>query len=151
MKKYAALIILVLCATTLFVGCGKKVVKTEGVTGKVTLDGAPLPNANVYFIPVDKNSGALDSFAKTGEDGTYKLQTLTGAANAGTTPGKYLVKFDAQEAVDTGKTQTVNGEEMPVLESKSILPKRYNDEKTSGFEVDVVAGSNTFDFDLESK
>jgi len=151
MKKYAALIALVLCATTLFVGCGKKVVKTEGVTGKVTLDGAPLPDANVFFVPVDKNSGALDSFAKTGEDGTYKLQTLTGAANAGTTPGKYLVRFDAQESVDTGKTETVNDQEVPILDSKSILPRRYNDEKTSGFEVEVVPGANTFDFDLESK
>jgi len=151
MKKFAALIALVLCATTLFVGCGKKYVKTEGVTGKVTLDGAPLANANVYFIPVDKNSGALDSYAKTAEDGTYKLQTLTGAANAGTTPGKYLVKFDAQIAEDTGKTEMVSGKEMPVMKAKSILPKRYNDENTSGFEAEVVAGANTFDFDLESK
>lgn len=151
MKKVALLSIFVLCLTSVLVGCGKSYVKTEGVTGKVTLDGAPLADCNVYFIALDKSSGALDSVGKTNETGEYKLQTMTGAANAGTTPGKYAVYFDAQKAVDTGKTETVNMEEVPVYKMESVLPKKYNSEKTSGFEVEVVAGVNTFDFDLSSK
>ena len=149
MKKSFVAFALLLCALIVVIGCGRKVTKTEGVTGKVTLNGEPLAGATVFFVALDKNSGALDSFARTGEDGTYKLQTLTGAANAGTTPGKYAVKFDAQEQYDTGKTQMVNGEEVPVMDSRSLLPKKYNDEKTAGFEVEVVKGANEFNFDLE--
>ena len=146
-----AFLFLLICVSLVFTGCGKKVVKTEGVVGKVTFDGQPLPNANVYFIPVDKGSGALDSVGHTDENGAYKLQTLTGAANAGTTPGKYLVYFDAQKAVETGRTETVNGEEVPVKRVESILPKKYRSEKTSGYEVEVVPGPNEINFDLTSK
>ena len=151
MKKYTAFAVLFVCALTPLVGCGKKYAKTEGVTGKVTLDGAPLANCSLTFIAVDKNSGALDSFGKTNENGEYKLQTLTGAPDAGTTPGKYGVKFEALENVETGQTEMSNGEEVAVMKPVSILPAKYNDPKTSGFEVEVVSGTNTFDFDLQSK
>ena len=95
MRKSFALTLALVCAVTLLVGCGKKVVKTEGVTGTITLDGAPLADCNVYFLAVEKGSGTLDSFAKTDASGNYKLQTMTGAANAGTTPGKYKVQAES--------------------------------------------------------
>ena len=85
------------------------------------------------------------------ESGNYKLQTMTGAANAGTTPGKYKVRFDARVGVDTGKTEMVSGKEVPIMDVKSVLPKKYNDVNTSGFEVEVKPGANTIDFDLKSK
>ncbi len=151
MRKSFALTLALVCAVTLLVGCGKKVVKTEGVTGTITLDGAPLADCNVYFLAAEKGSGALDSFAKTDASGNYKLQTMTGAANAGTTPGKYKVRFDARVGVDTGKTEMVSGKEVPIMDVKSVLPKKYNDVKTSGFEVEVKPGANTIDFDLKSK
>ena len=50
MRKSFALTLALVCAVTLLVGCGKKVVKTEGVTGTITLDGAPLADCNVYFL-----------------------------------------------------------------------------------------------------
>mgnify|MGYP004445927293 CR=1 FL=1 len=141
--------LLALCALVLTVipACGKGAIKTEGVTGKVTFNGAPLADATVFFIPVGEGN---QSYGKTDANGVYKLQTLLGAADAGTTPGKYQVRFEAVENVPTGKmlTDSTTGEEYERVDVQSVIPRQYTDEKTSGFEVEVVKGSNTFDFDL---
>ena len=49
-KKFS--VVLLLVALVAFIpACGGKKIKTEGVTGKVTLDGQPLANATVFFTP----------------------------------------------------------------------------------------------------
>ena len=121
--------------------------KTEGVSGVVTLDGQPLADATVHFIPAD--STGSPSYGKTNENGEYKLQTLLGAADAGTTPGQYKVRVECVEMYETGKTFQENGEEKPEMKARSIIPAKYNDENTSGLEATVVKGSNTFNFDLQ--
>ena len=149
-KKFS--VVLLLAILVAFVpACGSKKIKTEGVTGKVTLDGQPLANATVFFTPAD-GSGGNEASGMTDANGVYKLQTLLGAADAGTTPGKYLVSFTCFEEVDTGKTRTdEDGKELPITEDRSVIPQKYNSFKTSGFEAEVVKGANTFDFDLQSK
>ena len=145
-------VVLLLVALVAFVpACGGKKIKTEGVTGKVTLDGQPLANATVFFTPAD-GSGGSEASGMTDANGVYKLQTLLGAADAGTTPGKYLVSFTCFEEVETGKTyKNDEGNDGPVTEDRSVIPAKYNSVKTSGFEAEVVKGANTFDFDLQSK
>ncbi len=132
--------------------CGGGAIKTEGVSGVVTLDGEPLPNATVYFTPVDKASGAQQSVGRTNEAGEYKLQTLLGAADAGTTPGDYVVTIDCVDEVKTGGTTTNDdGEEVPETEEIQRVPSRYLNGETSGLTATVVKGSNTFNFDLTSE
>ncbi len=122
-------------------------IKTEGVAGVVTYNGAPLAEATVHFVPTDASGSA--SYGTTNEKGEYKLQTLLGAADAGTTPGKYKVFVTCTEAFDSDETYVdVDGEEKTMTEVESIIPKRYTDENTSGFEANVVKGSNEFNFDL---
>ncbi len=148
MKTYPqlALFAAFLAALIVLPACGGGPIKTEGVSGVVTYNGEPLPNATVHFIPAD--STGSPSYGKTNEKGEYKLQTLLGAADAGTTPGKYKVKIDCLESFETGETIEVNGEEQPEMDVRSIIPATYNNEETSGLEADVVAGDNTFNFDL---
>ena len=141
------LLAVLLCLLIAPLGCGKKVLKTEGVSGVVTLDGQPLADATVHFIPAD--STGSPSYGKTNENGEYKLQTLLGAADAGTTPGQYKVRVECVEMYETGKTFQENGEEKPEMKARSIIPAKYNDENTSGLEATVVKGSNTFNFDLQ--
>lgn len=132
--------------------CGGGAIKTEGVSGVVTLDGEPLPNATVYFTPVDKTSGAQQSVGRTNEAGEYKLQTLLGKADAGTTPGDYVVTIDCVDEVATGGTTTNDdGEEVPEMEEIQRVPSRYLNGETSGLKATVVKGSNTFDFALTSE
>ena len=132
--------------------CGGGAIKTEGVTGVVTLDGEPLPNAEVYFTPVDKASGALQSVGRTNEAGEYKLQTHSGKADAGTTPGDYVVTISCFDEVETGNmTTNDDGEEIPEMEEVQRVPSRYLNGETSGLKATVVKGSNTCNFDLKSE
>ncbi len=144
-------LILLLAAFVAFVpACGGKKIKTEGVTCTVTLDGKPLANATVSFTPADGSGN--DASGITDASGVCKMQTLLGAADAGTTPGKYLVTITCFEEIDTGKTYTNDaGNEVPVTEDKSVIPQKYASTKTSGLEAEVQKGANSFEFNLESK
>ncbi len=151
MKNKFFLLVAAAAVLTLVPACGPRPIKTEGVTGVVTLDGAPLANATVTFVPTEGSTGVAAA-GVTNEKGEYKLQTLLGAADAGTTPGKYAVSFSCYDEVETGETRTdEDGEEVPITEEVNVLPTKYNDAATSGFEADVVDGKNTFNFDLTSE
>jgi len=130
--------------------CGKKTLKTEGVSGVVTFDGAPLKGCTVTFVPAEGSEG-VQSYGTTNETGEYKLQTMLGKADAGTTPGEYKVSFQCFETFETGRTITDDeGNDAPETDSRSILPQKYCDSKTSGCTATVVKGKNTFNFDLTS-
>ena len=132
--------------------CGGGAIKTEGVTGVVTLDGEPLANATVYFTPAEGSSGASQSVGTTNEAGEYKLQTLLGAADAGTTPGDYVVTIDCVDEVPTGDMKlNDDGDEVPETEEIQRVPARYLNASTSGLTATVVKGANTFNFDLTSE
>lgn len=100
------------------------------VTGKVTLDNQPLPNARVVFIPEDGPASA----AITNEAGEYELMGKSGAK--GGVPGNNRVEIstDLDGTRDRAK--------------EKALPK-YNTATTLSAQVEV--GSNNFDFKLESK
>jgi hypothetical protein len=69
-------------------GCGSGVAKLYKVSGKVTLDGAPVSNATVEFEPVDPAAGKPAS-GRTGSDGTFSLTTNT--SGDGAVAAKYKV------------------------------------------------------------
>lgn len=150
MTKQFSIILFLVVLVAFVPACGDKKLKTEGVTGTVTLDGQPLPNATVYFTPLDGSGN--EAVGTTDSNGVYRLQTLLGKVDAGTTPGKYSVKFSCYEEFETGKTYTNDeGKEIPETDERSIIPQKYESAQTSGFEAEVVKGANTFDFDLQSK
>ncbi|MDR3198865.1 MAG: carboxypeptidase-like regulatory domain-containing protein [Planctomycetaceae bacterium] len=132
------------------IGCGKSVLKTEIVMGKVTFNGAPLANANIKFFPVSSGE-AQPSYAITNEAGEYKLQTLYGAPNAGTTPGDYIVTITKAEMVPTGrKMKDSEGIVSEEKKPKLIIPKNYTEIEKSPFKVTVVTHKkNIFDFELK--
>ena len=145
-KKLLALCV-ALAVAVLFPACGKNVLKTEPVTGTITLDGAPLANCVVYFTPSGEGSQGV---GRTDDKGVYTLQTAQGAAGAGTTPGSYKVHFTCEEVVSP---EELDAEGNTIKEEvvKSVLPAKYNNDDTSGFTAEVVKGKNTIDFALESK
>lgn len=148
MNKKMMLVVAALSFMLVLPACGgKKAMKTESVTGKVTLDGAPLAQATVYFSPVADGASAVGI---TNDAGEYKLQTAQGAADAGTTPGSYKVFF-THETVVSPEQKNADGEVTKEEVTKSDIPAKYNSPDTSGFTADVVKGKNTFDFDLSSK
>ncbi|MCA9128527.1 MAG: carboxypeptidase regulatory-like domain-containing protein [Planctomycetales bacterium] len=104
------------------------------VSGTVTLDGKPLPNAFVEFSPQAEGSVAS---GRTDENGEYFLmysRTVKGAS-----VGENVVRITTHDVLDDG------GKEVHVPEK---VPARYN--ANSELVVTVKAGSNELDFELES-
>ncbi|MDR1491351.1 MAG: hypothetical protein LBT05_01320 [Planctomycetaceae bacterium] len=133
-------------------GCNKtKAIKTDIVTGKVTFNGIPCANATVNFTP-KKGSGGNPAYAVTAENGTYKLQTLLGNPDAGTTPGEYVVTIFRTENEPSGKKfpdPDNPGKTLDEMKPKDVLPVKYKNAKTTPLNATVVTGQvNTFDFDL---
>ncbi|MGE3818462.1 MAG: carboxypeptidase-like regulatory domain-containing protein [Isosphaeraceae bacterium] len=69
-------------------GCGGSEVELVSVTGTITLNGEPLPNAEVCFTPDPSQKFHESAMDVTGPQGNYKLKT--GDA-FGIQPGKYTV------------------------------------------------------------
>jgi hypothetical protein len=120
--------------TCVLSGCGPEYAT---VTGRVTLDGEPLPNATVSFMPEDE--GGHPSFGRTEADGSYSLQEthrLDGAL-----PGKYTVRI----------TTYVEGNPdvaPPIPTVPERVPAKYNIETVLTEE--VKPGENVLDFPLDS-
>lgn len=109
----------------------------EGVTGTVSLDGQPLPNAEVVFTPTE---GGRPASATTDEAGKYDL--LYTINEKGAPAGKYLVR------IRTATTTT--GDDGRDVLSPEKVPAEYN--RQSELTVEVKDGvSNQFDFDLKSQ
>ena len=142
-------ILVIMGLVTLFLatGCGDKF-KTYPVTGTVTYQGKPVAGATISFNPKVQGQGD-DGYARTDQDGVYKLQTQLGKPEGGTTPGEYYVRVTKSESVSTGKgiadsTGNVVEEKRPV----SMLPNKYGTALTTPLSFTVEKKKNTYDIEL---
>ncbi|MDR1269402.1 MAG: hypothetical protein LBK82_07740 [Planctomycetaceae bacterium] len=154
MKKFQILLLWVVMTWLILpVGCNKPhAIKTYIVTGNITLNGHPLSNAGVNFNPQGSVGNA--AYGITDENGTYKLQTLQGESDAGTTPGEYIVTIHKSVSETTGKKiiDPDTRELVDELKTKEIVPDIYKNPQKTKLTAVVVAGqTNTFDFNLKSK
>ena len=135
-------------------GCSDGRLKTEPVSGVVTLDGVPLDDAAVSFAPKEFGQGAA-GFARTNERGEYRLQTMAGRPDAGTLPGEYIVTISKYKSIPTGRRiiDSDTREEVNEMTSILIFPemKVYTDAATTPFSATVVKGRNRFDFDVKTQ
>ncbi|WP_166820337.1 carboxypeptidase-like regulatory domain-containing protein [Thalassoroseus pseudoceratinae] len=118
------------------IGCGSSDDTPElgTVSGTVTLDGNPVPDAMVSFTPKE---GGRPSSGKTDESGYYELQYSP--SNNGAVPGKHQVRITTATTVASD-----TGEDVEVAEK---IPAQYNAE-TELIE-EVEPGAQTIDFDLK--
>ncbi len=118
-------------------GCGSE--NSAWVNGKVTLDGTPLDEANISFVP---KSGSQDGAAWTEiEKGEFSVPATSGLGT-----GEFRVEIRALR--NTGKGPTSDDPTIPV-NSKEILPPRYN--TRSELVAKIELGENSVNFDLKSK
>lgn len=115
------------------------------VTGKVTLDGNPLPSAHVSFHSSDGRS----SSGRTDAEGNYTLQY--DSVEKGTTPGPKLVRIRAgnpAKGIDPFE-EGMDPTAAPVDPTDEIVPAQYNTAST--LNVEVSSSSAVHNFDLKSK
>ena len=121
-----------LCVACLLItGCGRTGPELAEVAGLVTLDGQPLPEAYVEFIPVE---GGRASGGVTDDAGRYEL--VYSVRETGALVGKSRV------LITTG--DPANPRKRP-----EKVPPRYNQQTT--LMATVESGSNQHDFKLTSK
>ncbi|PQO25092.1 hypothetical protein C5Y96_26690 [Blastopirellula marina] len=133
-----SIIVVLLAAMT---GCGADNGKFsyQPVSGTVTMDGEPLANATVAFVP--QSSGLESGRPSTGmtdASGKFHLQSLGG--ENGAVVGDHVVSISTM-VVDMN-TQEVT--------AKETVPLKYNERSELTFTV-PSSGTDTANFDLESK
>lgn len=115
-------------------GCGRSDMGT--VTGTVTLDGKPLAEAFVEFVPTG-GQGSTSS-GRTDSSGEYELMFSRDVRGASLGPATVRITTRDVSTDDQGN-------EIWLPEK---VPGRYN--AKSELSVEVKPGSNRFDFDLKS-
>ena len=142
------LFFLTIFTTVALVGCGGSGgLATVKVSGIVTFDGEPLAGASVTFDPKTPGQGH-EGFATTDANGRYQLSTALGAADAGTTPGDYLVAIRKTEE-DPNAPPPARGF---LPRTISVIPERYAQTGTSGLTATVEnKRSNEINFALTSE
>ena len=130
---------LVLCTTAITLGCGggadPKAPKLYKAAGVVTLDGAPLKEADMVFRTTDGKHAAGAKVA----DGKFATKLAAGST---------IVEISALMDSPDGKVKEENpGEKVPV--KVQLIPKKYNSETT--LKVEIKADADDLKFELTSK
>jgi hypothetical protein len=89
------------------------------VTVTVTLNGAPVENARVAFVPATR--GGLNAVGQTDATGRARLSTLE--RGDGAAPGRYLVTIDKLQAVAQGNAPVENADSAKP-DGGDLLPKK---------------------------
>jgi hypothetical protein len=123
-------------------GCGSH--PTVPVSGRVTLDGKPLPDATVMFVPL-ADAATKDplpsSVGVTDADGRYSLVLNSDGKTKGAVAGKHKVIIVLGANAGSSDAQ-------PTFHKQ--LPEQYN--RKSTLECDVpLRGRNDANFDLRSQ
>jgi len=135
----AALVLAAVCC----LGCGSPGRQSAEVSGRVTLDDAPVEEGEIIFAPVDLTAGSASGGPI--RNGAYSI-----AAGKGPVPVVNRVIITWQRK--TGR-KIHPGPPVPpgetVDETAEAIPEKYN--KKTTLEKEVKAGKNSFDFELQSK
>ncbi len=130
------------CGLLSFSGCGSDGPQLAEVAGTVTVDGKPIPNAVLTFIP----TGGSTSYGKTDAQGKYKLMFTD--SKSGAMLGTHNVEIEVKRY----SKDEVNEMKAAGLEASSEfvpIPKKYK--QPGALTADVKKGGNTIDFTMTSK
>ena len=138
--------LLALCSCLAFLsfatGCGGSYAPPRAaVSGKITLDGEPLSQGTITFVPLGEGVAASGEIA----NGQFSID-----AGKGPSPGKCRVEvLSFQETGEKvpGISDDASG---MTAETKQVIPKEFNTESTLEERVDAK-GENVFELTLTSR
>jgi len=121
------------------------------VTGTVTLDGAPLTNADVAIEPFDREKGRGGDIVRTDANGKFVVESSP--KKAGLKPGKYAVYISKWVRKD-GTSPSAEDLEMEKAAGvlKLAVPPQYSNRAEAAiFTLEVKTGKNEpVKFELKS-
>jgi hypothetical protein len=123
-------------SVTLLSGCDGRTVAP--VSGRVTLNGQPLPNVLVLFEPMGSDNPGLGSVGKTDADGRFVLRQIQ-PDRLGALVGEHRVRFRT----------ALRGTAREDAVEKELLPAEFNSKSGHTFHV-PPGGSSAADFPLVS-
>jgi hypothetical protein len=118
----------IVLAIALAGGCGDGHPKRVHVAGTLTIDGKPIPNAELRLIP----SQGRPALATTDSSGSFKLWTFK--PDDGAVPGTYTVTVVAYERKNSA--------------IRWLVPKKYEHAKTSAQTVTIDKPTEELKIDL---
>ncbi|MDR1958590.1 MAG: hypothetical protein LBQ54_06060 [Planctomycetaceae bacterium] len=135
-------------------GCEKsRRLKTEYVEGVVTLDGLPISNVTLTFIPSGTAGESANGYSD--EKGGYKLSSINGDAEKGALEGEYkitLTKVEVTEYKEGDPKAPKDSQGRPYyVTQKELIPKVYTNASTTPLTYTVVKGKQTHNIELLSK
>lgn len=134
-------------------GCGaetaaKGLPGTVAVTGVLRMDGKPLSDAVVTFVPSGATKG-VECIGTTSESGTFTLQQIRGGTGA--PPGEYRVIVSRLVKKD-GTPFKATADEKPIdVGAVESIPPKYSNPGESKLIVTVPAMGGEVPVDLKSK
>jgi len=138
-------LVVCLVAATGLVGCGERGPELAQVTGKVTLDGAPVAAAAMTFRPMG-NSGTT-SYGGTNQDGDYTMAFTKD--KVGVMPGEYFVDIETIK-MKKRDIEDLKSQGLPEPPPYVAIPKKYRG--ADQLKATVKAGEkNVINFELDSK
>jgi hypothetical protein len=108
----------------------------QPVSGTVSFQGKPTPGAVVLFHPADDPDSHQKRIAGiVDEEGAFEMSTTVSAGTRpGVEPGTYKVSITWAEPINPNDRDSDMGPD--------LLPVKYKDHTTSGFEVEIGTGNN---------
>ena len=133
---FVSLLILAIACT----GCGPKPEKLVPVSGKITIQGAPLPYGRLALTPGEGNTTKSQPIGKV-QDGTYTIET---DGKPGAPVGAYRVAIFAIK-----ESTQADGYKPPVWAAS----QEYSDPGKSGIILNVLEtpSPNVYDIELTKK
>jgi hypothetical protein len=129
-------------------GCSSKSYKVAQVSGRVTLDGKPLPKASVTFAPMaskeNQNPGPT-SHGLTDADGRFTL--IFDTSTTGSVVGKCRVYITTLQTDPAADERDAGG---PVKRVRDKVPEKYNQKTELVYDV-PAGGTDKANFDLKSR
>jgi hypothetical protein len=133
----------VFVAPLLLVGCGRSGLTLGKVGGQVTVDGKPVKEGVILFVP-ERGPGASGLI----DNGQYSLTTRT--SGDGAVVGRHKVYFAPKPPAGDPNTEVRECPAPPPPPTSDFPPAKYATPESSGLTVEVKPGTNVLDFDLES-
>jgi hypothetical protein len=142
------------CFALLFVvasGCGKTLVFNDSVDGTVKLDGKPLGNAHVQFVPDEPGVKAPGSTGITDENGRYRLTREDG--EPGALVGKHLVVLVRGREANRALGEQADGGDGSTKAKKDRrpIPAVYTMASKTKLIAEVKPDQHTYDLELSSR